>query len=102
LPRYDGSGHEFLRIADARGQAFFVYDVEVDLLRGKSAAFSIVTMQPTRDYEAMYNGFMRQLYLWLGGALLVLLGLLWFGLTWGFRSLRGLSAELDEVETGSR
>ncbi len=32
----------------------------------------------------------------------MLLGLLWFGLTWGFRSLRRLSDELDEVEAGTR
>jgi two-component system, OmpR family, sensor histidine kinase PhoQ len=101
-PRYDGRGHELLRITDREGREFFVYDVEIDLLRGQSAAFSVVTMQPASDYQAMYDGFMGQLYLWLGGALLVLLGLLWFGLTWGFRSLRGLSAELDEVEAGAR
>nr|WP_202969637.1 ATP-binding protein [Pseudomonas sp. TCU-HL1] len=101
-PRYDGQGHEFLRAVDDRGREFFVYDVEVDLLRGQKAAYSVVTMQPLSDYQSMYDGFLKQLYLWLGGALLVLLGLLWFGLTWGFRSLRGLSAELDEVETGSR
>jgi len=101
-PRYDGRGHELLRITDREGREFFVYDVEIDLLRGQSAAFSVVTMQPASDYQAMYDGFMGQLYLWLGGALLVLLGLLWFGLTWGFRSLRGLSAELDQVEAGTR
>ena len=101
-PRYDGRGHEFVRITDAQGHEFFVYDVEIDLLRGQSAAFSVVTMQPASDYQAMYDGFMGQLYLWLGGALLVLLGLLWFGLTWGFRSLRGLSDELDGVEAGTR
>jgi two-component system sensor histidine kinase PhoQ len=101
-PRYDGQGHEFLRVADGRGREFFVYDVEVDLLRGQKAAYSVVTMQPVSDYQSMYDGFLAQLYLWLGGALLVLLGLLWFGLTWGFRSLRGLSAELDQVESGSR
>ncbi|MDH4874495.1 HAMP domain-containing protein [Pseudomonas sp. BN515] len=101
-PRYDGQGHEFLRVADARGREFFVYDVEVDLLRGQKAAYSVVTMQPVSDYQSMYDGFLKQLYVWLGGALLVLLGLLWFGLTWGFRSLRGLSAELDQVESGSR
>ncbi|MBU2156499.1 MAG: histidine kinase [Gammaproteobacteria bacterium] len=101
-PRYDGRGHELLRTTDREGREFFVYDVEIDLLRGQSAAFSVVTMQPASDYQAMYDGFMGQLYLWLGGALLVLLGLLWFGLTWGFRSLRGLSAELDQVEAGAR
>ncbi len=101
-PRYDGQGHEFLRVSDAKGREFFVYDVEVDLLRGQRAAYSVVTMQPVSDYQSMYDGFLQQLYLWLGGALLVLLALLWFGLTWGFRSLRRLSAELDQVESGSR
>ena len=59
-------------------------------------------MQPTREYQGLFNGFAWQLRLWLGIALLVLLGLLWFGLTWGFRSLRGLSDELDGVEAGTR
>ncbi|BAU75405.1 ATP-binding protein [Metapseudomonas furukawaii] len=101
-PRYDGQGHEFLRATDSGGHEYFVYDVEVDLLRGQKAAFSVVTMQPVSDYRTLYDSFMRQLYLGLGVALAVLLALLWFGLTWGFRSLRELSAELDQVEAGSR
>src|SRR5690606_20142426 len=59
-PRYDGIDHDFLRFEDA-GQGFFVYDVEIDLLGGRSAALSIVTMQPTREYEVMYQRFMEQL-----------------------------------------
>lgn len=101
LPRYDGRGHEFLRIHDENGREYFVYDIEVDLLRGGEAALSIVTMQPTSEYQELFDGFDWQLKLWLGIALLVLLGLLWFGLTWGFRSLRGLSDELDGVEAGT-
>ena len=102
LPQYDGGGNRLLRIYDSKGKDFYLYDVEVDLLRGESAAFSIVTLQPASDTKALYRGFTTQLYLWLGLALLLLLGLLWFGLTWGFRSLRGLRKELDEVESGSR
>lgn len=101
-PRYDGRGHEFMRIHDEYGREYFVYDIEVDLLGGSDAALSIVTMQPTSEYQALFNGFAWKLKLWLGVALLVLLGLLWFGLTWGFRSLRSLSDELDGVEAGSR
>lgn len=101
-PRYDGEGHDFVRQRDGRGEEFFVYDLEVDLLRGEAAAYSIVTMQPASEYQAMLDGLGRQLRLWLGGALLVLLGLLWLGLTWGFGTLRGLSRELDEVEGGNR
>ena len=102
LPQYDGGGNRLLRIYDSKGKDFYLYDVEVDLLRGESAAFSIVTLQPASDTKALYRGFTTQLYLWLGLALLLLLGLLWFGLTWGFRSLRGLRKELDEVESGNR
>jgi two-component system sensor histidine kinase PhoQ len=101
-PRYDGENHLFLEKADGQGEVYFIYDVEIDLLRGQSAAFSVVTMQPRSDYQAMYEGFVEQLYIWLGGAFLVLLGLLWLGLTMGFRSLRQLSVELDEVEAGKR
>ena len=101
-PKHDGHGHEFLRAKDSEGREFFIYDVEVDLLRGKSADFSIVTMQPVSDYQKMYDSLRQQLYVWLGFALLLLLGFLWLGLGWGIRSLRSLSAELDDVETGKR
>ncbi len=79
-----------------------MFDVEIDLLRGKQAAYSIVTMQSVSEFESLLKGFREQLYLWLGGALLVLLGLLWLGLTWGFRAMRGLSSELDQIESGER
>ncbi|WP_223521473.1 ATP-binding protein [Pseudomonas sp. GL-B-19] len=101
-PRYDGRGNEFARIREANGQEFFVYDVEVKLLGGKSAAFSIVALQPVREYEATLEGLRENLYLGFGAALLVLLALLWIGLTWGLQALRRLSQELDEIESGAR
>ena len=101
-PKYDGHGHDFVRAKDTQGREFFIYDVEVDLLRGQSADFSIVTMQPVSDYQSMYDSLRQQLYVWLGLALLLLLGFLWLGLGWGIRSLRSLSAELDDVENGKR
>lgn len=101
-PRYDGRGNEFARISQDDGNEFFVYDVEVKLLGGKSAAFSIVALQPVREYQHTLDGLREKLYLGFGAALLALLLLLWAGLTWGLRSLRRLSVELDEVETGAR
>ncbi|WP_207886994.1 ATP-binding protein [Pseudomonas sp. 30_B] len=101
-PKYDGLVDEFTRIRDRSGQEFFVYDVEIDLVGGKQAAYSIVTMQPESDFRELVRGFREQLYVWLGGALLVLLGMLWLGLGWGFRSMRGLRAELDQIEAGER
>lgn len=103
LPRFDGNGStDFLRTRDASGEEYFVYDVELHLQGQEDASFSFITMQPTREFAYMLDGFRDQLYIWLGAALLVLLGLLWLGLTWGFRSLRGLREELDAIESGAR
>ncbi|MFK8328978.1 ATP-binding protein [Pseudomonas sp. BJa5] len=101
-PRYDGRGNEFARIRQVDGEEYFVYDVEVKLLGGKSAAFSIVALQPLREYQQTLNGLRERLYLGFGAALLTLLALLWAGMTWGLRSLRQLSHELDDVESGAR
>jgi two-component system sensor histidine kinase PhoQ len=101
-PRYDGHGNEFSRFREADGQEYFVYDVEVKLLGGQSAAFSIVTLQPVREYQLTLEGVRENLYLGFGAALVVLLALLWIGLTWGLRALRRLSQELDQIEGGTR
>ena len=101
-PRYDGRGNEFARISEANGQEFFVYDVEIKLIGGKSAAFSIVALQPVREYETTLEGLRENLYLGFGAALLVLLALLWGGLTWGLKALSRLSQELDQIEGGTR
>lgn len=101
-PRYDGSGNEFATIKEPNGEEFFVYDVEIKLLGGQNAAFSIVTLQPVRGYQEIISGLRTKLYLGFGAALLMLLFLLWAGLSWGLRALKGLSQELDQVEAGSR
>ena len=101
-PRYDGRGNEFARIRQDDGEEFFVYDAEVKLLGGKSAAFSIVALQPVREYRATLSGLREKLYFGFGAALLALLLLLWAGMTWGLRSLRQMSLELDQVESGTR
>ncbi|MFG3502148.1 ATP-binding protein [Pseudomonas sp. NPDC047963] len=99
-PRLQGDVTEFRRVRDTEGAEYFVYDVELRLNNDQRQAFSFVTMQPTSEYRSLFEEFRRQLYLWLGGGLLVLLTLLWLGLTWGFRSLKRLSHELDQVEAG--
>ncbi len=99
-PRYDGRGNEFAKIREDNGDEFFVYDVEVKLLGGKSAAYSFVALQPMREYNMTLAGLREKLYLGFGAALTVLLALLWLGLTWGLRALRRLSQELDQIESG--
>lgn len=102
-PFYEtGQGYELHRIQDENGVPLFVYDAEIRLLGGADVAYSIVVMQPARDYDLMLSGLRQQHYLWLGAALLGLLLLLWVGLSWGLMSLRSVSLELDEVEAGER
>ena len=101
-PRYDGRGNEFARIRQDDGAEFFVYDVEVQLLGGKSAAYSIVALQPVREYQHTLDGLREKLSLGFGAAMIMLMLLLWAGMTWGLRSLRRLSVELDQVEAGVR
>ena len=69
--------------ARCRWREYFVYDVELHLAGSRDNAFSFVTMQPTSEYLSLFEEFRRQLYLWLGSGLLVLLALLWLGLDLG-------------------
>ncbi|GAB7533098.1 ATP-binding protein [Pseudomonas sp. 3A(2025)] len=101
-PYYDGQGSKFTRIKNAEGEEFFVYDVEIRLLGGRNVAFSIVAVQSLRGYQETVGELRKKLYLGFGAALVVLLGLLWLGLTWGLRALKGVSKELDQVEAGAR
>lgn len=101
LPRYDGRT-EFKRWHSKNGHDYFVYDLEITLLAGQNAAYSFVTVEPVSEYRYIMAGLRDHLYLWLGAALLVLLTLLWLGLTWGLRALQGVSGELDQIETGER
>jgi two-component system sensor histidine kinase PhoQ len=101
-PRYDGEGTVFSRVHQADGGEFFVYDVEVKLLGGRSAAYSFVAIQPVREYQQTLSGLRWQLSMGFGLAVVFLLLLLWGGMTWSLRALRHLSLELDQIESGKR
>jgi len=101
-PRYDGRGNVFSRARQPDGTEYFVYDVEVKLLGGRSAAYSIVAFQPVNDYQKTVSGLRTKLWFGFGLALLMLLVLLWGGMTWSLRALRQLSTELDQIESGER
>lgn len=102
LPFYTGNRIDFLRIRDRRGNEYYVYDVEVQLSGEHSLPLSFVTMLPTSEFAGLQQDFSRRLRLWLGGGLLVLLGMLWLALTWSLGSLRGVRRELQEIESGGR
>ncbi|PAU87610.1 histidine kinase [Pseudomonas sp. WN033] len=102
IPRYDGGVTDFLRISNRDGREYYVYDVELHLNDNYELPFSFITMLPTSEFRSLFRDFQKQLYRWLGASLLVLLLLLWLGLTWALRSLKNLRAELDQIESGGR
>lgn len=102
LPTFTGGHTDFLRIRDINQEAFYVYDVEVRLKGHNELPLSFVTMLPISEFAPLQREFRHQLRLWLGGGVLILLGLFWLGLTWSFSSLKGLRSELDEIERGAR
>lgn len=99
MPAFDGGATDFLLLPNRQNQ-YYVYDIELGLTND-GPPFSFITMMPSSEFQPLKDGFHRQLYNWLGGGLLILLALLWAGLTWGFRALRGLGRELDQVESGA-
>ncbi|HIZ52256.1 MAG TPA: histidine kinase, partial [Candidatus Pseudomonas excrementavium] len=102
LPHYTGGRIDFLRIRDRNQQEYYVYDVEVHLAGDDELPLSFVTMLPSSEFAPLQRGFSNQLRLWLGGGLLLLLLLLWLGLTWSLRSFKGVRRELNEIEAGTR
>ncbi|WP_177424231.1 ATP-binding protein [Pseudomonas sp. MYb185] len=102
LPHFSGGRIDFLRIRDANQKEFYVYDVEVHLAGDDELPLSFVTMLPSSEFAPLQRDFRHKLRLWLGGGLLILLVLLWLGLTWSFQSLKGVRRELNEIEAGAR
>src|SRR5690606_6499486 len=102
LPYFSGNRIDFLRIRDIRGDEYYVYDAEVHLSGEHELPLGFVTMLPGSECAALQQDFGQRLRWWLGGGLLLLLGLLWLALTWRLGSLTGGRGELEEVEGGSR
>ena len=102
LPHFSGGRIDFLRIHDRNQQEYYVYDVEVHLAGDDELPLSFVTMLPSSEFAPLQRDFRNQLRLWLGGGLLLLLLLLWLGLTWSLRSFKGVRRELNEIEAGTR
>lgn len=100
--QFDGGQTEFVRIRDLNRKRFYVYDIEVQLSGENELPLSFITMLPNSEFAPLQAQFAGKLRLWLGGGLLILLVLLWLGLTWSFQSLKGVRIELDEIESGRR
>ncbi|SDS76800.1 two-component system, OmpR family, sensor histidine kinase PhoQ [Halopseudomonas litoralis] len=102
LPHFSGNRIDFLRIRDLDQREYYVYDVEVNLAGDDELPLSFITMLPSSEFAPLQKSFSQKLRSWLGGGLLILLVLLWLGLTWSLRSLGGVRRELNEIEQGRR
>lgn len=69
---------------------------------GETYRFTFNVLEDTAVYNEQVNRFQRTLWMWLGAAALVLMGLQFALLSWSLKPLRAISAELHEVERGRR
>lgn len=65
-----------------------------------SVQFTFDVMESTGVFHEQVDRFRRTLWIWLGAAALVLLGLQYWLQRWTLKPLRAVSAELAEVEAG--
>lgn len=65
-----------------------------------SVRFTFDVMESTAVFHEQVDRFRRTLWIWLGAAALVLLGLQYALQRWTLKPLRAVSAELEEVEAG--
>jgi len=69
---------------------------------GNSRQYLITIVSSLKDHHQQMNGFLRQLIIWLGGSLFVLLAVQLVLMVWGLRPLKKLIEEVTSVEHGTK
>lgn len=69
---------------------------------GEGRRYAVVALEDRADVDAQISQFRANLWLWLVGAGVLLLGIQVLVLRWGLRPLRGLMKELRGIEAGER
>lgn len=94
-----GSWH-FQRLNHGRGLFALSFGVRWVGQDVKQPRYTIVALENNADFDAQVDRFSTTLWLWLGGAAIVLLLVQLFVLRWGLRPLGRLARELNRVESG--
>jgi len=78
------------------------FGVAWEFFDGREQRYTFSVAQDLRPFMEQQAAFRRTLWLWLGGAALLLLVVQGGVLGWGLRPLRRVAAELRRVESGER
>jgi two-component system sensor histidine kinase PhoQ len=93
---------EAARTRDGGAEFVYRFGVAWEAPGGGLSAFMFSVAEDTRRYEKQVGAFRRTLWIWLGGAALVLVVVQAIVLKWSLRPLEQVAAEVDQVERGER
>jgi two-component system sensor histidine kinase PhoQ len=89
-----------LKTAAGADLFYFSYGILWQNSNNSTAAYVFTSLESTRSVEAEINSFRKNLWFWLGGAVLVLITVQAFVMSWGLSPLRSLAEDLKLIESG--
>jgi two-component system sensor histidine kinase PhoQ len=89
-----------LQTASGADLFYYSYGILWQNSNSSTAAYVFTTLESTRPVDAEINSFRQNLWLWLGGAVLVLIIVQAFVMSWGLSPLRRLAEDLTLIESG--
>jgi len=96
------SSFESVDMPGERPVFLYRFGVAWETMEGGVANFQFSAAEDTRRYDNETGAFRRTLWVWLGGATVVLLVVQVFVLRWSLKPLSQVAAEIDAVERGER
>jgi two-component system sensor histidine kinase PhoQ len=79
---------------------YYSYGILWQNSNSSTAAYVFTALESTRPVDAEITSFRQNLWLWLGGAVLVLIIVQAFVMSWGLSPLRRLAEDLTLIESG--
>jgi len=79
---------------------YFSYGILWQNNNNSTASYVFTSLETTRSVDAEINSFRKNLWIWLGGAVLVLIIVQAFVMSWGLSPLRRLAEDLKLIESG--
>lgn len=96
-------GHQRFAEADQNDQHFFIQSMGVTWATGpRHYDFTFSVTEDTREFRAQIARYRENLWGWLVGMSLLLLGAQGLALRWGLRPLRRVAGELAAMEQGDK
>jgi two-component system sensor histidine kinase PhoQ len=99
-PELEAGERRFLRSATGEGLHLFAFGLVWEDNKGRELAYTIVVAESGATVAAQISRFRLTLFLWLGGAALLLLIVQGLVLRWGLGPLRRVAQDLQRIKQG--